>query len=51
MIDFLNHHAGLIGLIFFFGFFIAMLVWVLRPGMTKKFEEFGNIPLKEKDHE
>lgn len=51
MISFLAQHAGMIGLLFFFGFFTVMLIWVFRPGAKKVFQDFGDIPLKEKDNE
>lgn len=51
MIDFLSDKAGLLGLLFFVSFFIAMLFWVFRPGAKDKFKDFGNIPLKDKNDE
>lgn len=47
MIDTLSHHAGLIGLLFFFSFFSAVLIYVLRPGVREHFRQCGNIPLKD----
>ncbi|MGE4313750.1 MAG: CcoQ/FixQ family Cbb3-type cytochrome c oxidase assembly chaperone [Pseudobdellovibrionaceae bacterium] len=44
MIDFLSHHAGLIGLLFFFTFFILVLVSVFRPGMKEQAKKHANIP-------
>ena len=47
MMDFILNNATLIGLLFFFSFFLLMLMWVLHPGNRRKFEECGTIPLKE----
>lgn len=49
MIDFLATHAGPIGLVFFFVFFLAVLAWVFRPGSGARFKQYGNIPLKDGD--
>ncbi|HCK32035.1 MAG TPA: CcoQ/FixQ family Cbb3-type cytochrome c oxidase assembly chaperone [Rhodospirillaceae bacterium] len=49
--SFLASHAGLIGLVFFFTFFLGMLVWVFRPGSKEYFKKFGKIPLEEKDND
>ena len=32
MMDFILNNATLIGLLFFFSFFLLMLMWVLHPG-------------------
>jgi cbb3-type cytochrome oxidase subunit 3 len=45
--DFLTEHATIIGLIFFFGFFCGLIAWVFLPGSSKKFKDYGEIPLKE----
>jgi cbb3-type cytochrome oxidase subunit 3 len=42
-------HPGLIGLLFFFVFFVVMLVWLYRPGAKKTFQDHGLIPLKEEN--
>ncbi len=47
MMDFLAHHAGLIGLIFFFVFFCANCLWVFRPGTKALYKNFSRIPLEE----
>lgn len=49
MIDFLSHHAGLIGLLFFFTFFCGVAVWTFRPGAKKIYKNFGQIPFEEND--
>ena len=47
MIDYISHHAGTIGLIFFFLFFIAVIVSIYLPGTKEKFDFYKQIPLKE----
>lgn len=47
MMDFLSDHAGLIGLLFFFIFFLGVLLWVYRPGTNKLYAQQAQIPLKE----
>lgn len=46
---FASADAGLIGLLFFFVFFIAVVVWVFRPGSKKRYDQDAHIPLKEID--
>lgn len=43
-------HAPLIALLFFFGAFAGVMVYVLRPGARKQLEQHAEIPLKEDDH-
>ncbi len=33
----------------FFALFVAVLLWCLRPGARKKYEEAANLPLEEGD--
>jgi cytochrome c oxidase cbb3-type subunit 4 len=40
----------MIGLLFFFTFFMCMLAWVFRPGARKKYEGDAQIPFREDDH-
>jgi len=47
LLDFLTHHAGAIGLLFFFVFFVVMVGWVFRPGMKTAYQTCATIPLKE----
>lgn len=49
MIDFLAKHAGLIGLLFFFSFFCAVTLWVVRPGAKALYKNSASIPFKEND--
>lgn len=44
---FASSGAGIIGLLIFFVFFIAMLAWLYRPGSGDSYKKFGNIPLKD----
>ncbi len=39
--------AGIAGLLFFFIFFMAMAIWVFRPGAKDKYQQDAKIPLKE----
>ncbi len=50
-LDWVTVNAGMIGLIFFFGFFMLMLLWVFRPGAGSTYQNHANIPLKESDNE
>lgn len=51
MLDFLAQNAGMIGLVFFFTFFLGVLGWVFMPGKKQEFKQFGNIPLEESDND
>ncbi|MBN66378.1 MAG: hypothetical protein CMM94_02275 [Rickettsiales bacterium] len=44
-------NASLIGLLFFFSFFVGVAVWMFRPGMKSRIEPLANIPLNEDDHD
>lgn len=44
---FASADAGLIGLLFFFGFFCLITIWTFRPGAKKKYEKMAQIPLEE----
>lgn len=44
---FASADLGLLGLLFFFLFFCAVLVWVMRPGSKSKYKQDSEIPLKE----
>lgn len=48
---FANAQFGMIGLFFFLGFFLCVLVWLIRPGAKKTLEEHRFIPLKDDDDE
>lgn len=48
---FANAEIGLIGLAIFITIFSVVLVWVLRPGAKEYFKKFGDIPLKDEDHD
>lgn len=40
---------GLIGLGFFFIFFVLMAAWTLRPSAKKTYEKLARIPLEENE--
>ena len=47
MIDYIADHAGLIGLLFFFTFFVGITIWTYRPGAKHKYKQDAQIPLKD----
>ena len=51
MIDFISGNAGLIGLLFFFSFFVLVTIWTFRPGAKAKdnYKKNAHIPLEEKE--
>lgn len=51
MIDWIATHATLIGLVFFFGFFILTGLWIYRPGSRPHYNKQAYIPLQEDRHE
>lgn len=46
-----SYEAGLIGLIFFFTVFVAIVVWIMLPKNKDRIEELKNIPLKDDENE
>lgn len=46
MIDWLSNNAGMTGLLFFFGIFVAVGVWSYRPQAKEKLESHKFIPLE-----
>lgn len=42
-----SHFAQTWGLIYLLAMFVIVLVYVMRPGARKKFEDAARIPLKE----
>ena len=46
---FADADLGLIGLLFFFAFFSLVTLWTFRPGAKKKYQDHGNIPLKDNE--
>lgn len=46
---FANGSTGLIGLLFFFVFFVGVVFWAFRPGSKNKYREDARIPLEEKE--
>ena len=51
MIDFLTTYAGMIGLLFFFTFFVLVTINVFRPSKTDEYKNHAAIPLKETGNE
>lgn len=45
--DFLVTYAPIIGLLFFFLFFVGVALQVCRPSQGKKIESYANIPFEE----
>lgn len=45
--DFANADVGMIGLFIFLGLFIVVVGWLFRPGASKKYKQYGEIPLNE----
>ncbi len=48
--DFIVHHAPVIGLIFFLVFFAGVLVYVGRSSQKAKIESYANIPFEEDEN-
>ena len=46
---FASPEFGMIGLIFFFVFFCAALIWTCRPGAKKQYDAHAQIPIEDKD--
>ena len=46
---FASSSFGLIGLLFFFVFFMGVVLWVFRPGSKTKYKEDARIPLEEEN--
>lgn len=40
-------HAGTIGLLFFFVFFVALVGWIYRPGTKLRYQRYAQLPLDE----
>ena len=49
--NFASAYAGLIGLLFFFAFFVIMLIWIFRPGSKKQYQNDALIPFKDNSNE
>ena len=48
MLLWLQTHAGIVGLLFFFVFFVLMALWTFRPGARDLYRAQARIPF-EKD--
>ena len=46
---FASAEVGMIGLLFFFVFFCAVVLWTFRSGSKNTYEKYGRIPLEEND--
>ncbi len=49
MTSYASAHAGLLGLLFFFVFFVGVALWLMRPGAKEKAEHHARIPLTEEE--
>lgn len=47
--SFLREFADSWMLLFLFGFFVVMIIWVFRPGSSKKYRDTANIPFRHSD--
>ena len=45
--DIIIDYAPMLGLLFFFAFFVGVAVYVCRPSMNKKIQSYANIPFEE----
>lgn len=48
MIDWIAHHAPVMGLLIFLIFFIGAIAWTFRPGAREQYRQHGHIPFKER---
>ena len=46
---FANADIGLLGLLFFFVFFVGVSVWVYHPARRQRMEALKHIPLRDED--
>ena len=51
MIDYITVNAGLIGLVFFFAFFVIAVSWTFRPSAKNSYKEQALIPLEENNND
>ena len=49
--DTLAHFAPVIGLLFFFSFFVVTAVWLMLPETKKRMRQHALIPLMENEHD
>ena len=47
MMDWLATQGGIVVMIFFMALFLGFAFWAFAPANKKKFEQHGQIPLKE----
>lgn len=48
---FANHDAGILGLLIFVAIFAVVVGWIFRPGSSKIYKNYGEIPLKDDTNE
>lgn len=48
---FANPDIGLFGLLFFFCFFCAAVIWTFRPGAKAEYDRHARIPLHDQNEE
>lgn len=51
MMAWLAEYAGLVGLLFFFGIFVGIAVWLYWPGRKQYIDPLATIPLREDENE
>lgn len=49
MINYILGNAGVVGLLFFFVFFVVMVTWLFRPNSKNVYESYGEMPLRENE--
>lgn len=47
----LTANSGMIGLLFFFVFFTAVALWLMRPGAKRLYGQCAQIPFEESENE
>lgn len=51
MLENVSNTTTIIGLIFFFSFFLGVIIYVFNPANKKKMKQHGEIPLNESEQE
>lgn len=47
MMDWVSAHAGLLGLLIFFGFFTVITIWTYRPGARQHYRDQAALMLRD----
>lgn len=50
MMNWLAYHGPVVALLLFFTIFLGFTFWAYRPANKKRFQEYGQIPLRESHH-